>query len=513
MTARQPPGAPPLPGMPISLWVDTAPETDYPSMTPGLEVDVAVLGGGIAGLTAATLLKEAGKTVAVIEAGRIGTGVTGHTTGKLSSLQGLTYGRLASELGEESARVYGEANEAAIDRIERFVTESGIDCDFRRVDNHTYSGYEGDLPALREEAALARRIGLPASFVDRLDLPVPVRGAVRLTRQAQFHPVKYLQGLARTVDGDGSFVFEETEALGVRDKGPLSTVTTSHGDLRARDVVVTTNAPFLDRGLYFARAHPYRSYLLAVEVDEPMPAGMYISTEPLHSLMPFPAENVLLIGGEGHKAGQAGESADRYRALEGFARRHFHVRRVAFRWATQDMLPFDGVPLVGRYTPVSRHLYVATGFRKWGLTNGTAAAMILADRLLGRRNAWAPLFNSNRPRLAGAMRLVKENAHDIRRLVKDRFTARGPALADLEKGQGALLTVKGETVAAYRDDSGDLHAVSPRCTHLGCMLDFNDAEKTWDCPCHGSRFAHDGGVIQGPATRDLTKIELLDLRG
>lgn len=498
--------------MPISLWVDTAPETDYPTMTPGLEVDVAVLGGGIAGLTAAVLLKEAGKTVAVIEAGRIGTGVTGHTTGKLSSLQGLIYRRLASELDEEGARIYGEANEAAIDRIERFVTEREIDCDFRRVDNHTYSGREGDLPALREEAALARRLGLPASFVDRLDLPVPVSGAVRFAGQAQFHPVKYLQGLAEAVDGDGSVVCEQTEALGVSERHPFSTVTTSHGALKARDVIVTTNAPFLDRGLYFVRAHPYRSYLLAVELEERLPAGMHISTEPLHSLMPFPAGNVLLIGGEGHKAGEAGETADRYRALEAFAREHFRVRRVAFRWATQDMLPFDGVPLVGRYTPVSRHLYVATGFRKWGLTNGTVAAMILADRVLDRRNAWAPLFNSNRPRLAGAKSLVKENVDDALQLLKDRFTARGPAVEELEEGQGALLMVKGETVAAYRDDSGDLHAVSPRCTHLGCMLDFNEAEKTWDCPCHGSRFGHDGDVIQGPATRDLPKVELVDPR-
>jgi Rieske Fe-S protein len=308
-------------------------------------------------------------------------------------------------------------------------------------------------------------------------------------------------------------VFEETEALGVKEKGALSVITTTHGDLRARDVIVTTNAPFLDRGLYFVRAHPYRSYLLAVELDEPTPAGMYISTEPLHSLMPYPAGNVLLIGGEGHKAGQPGEAADRYRALEAFAREHFRVRRVAFRWATQDMLPFDGVPLVGRYTPVSRQLYVATGFRKWGFTNGTAAAMILADGLLGRVNPWATLFNSNRLRRAGLMRLVRENADDVRRLVTDRFTPRGPALAELKKGEGALLRVKSETVAAYRDDAGELHAVSPHCTHLGCILDFNDAEKTWDCPCHGSRFGHDGAVLQGPATRDLTKIEVLDPGG
>ncbi|MDP8942834.1 MAG: FAD-dependent oxidoreductase [Actinomycetota bacterium] len=496
-----------LPGRPVSLWVDTAPKTTYPTLQPDLSVDVAIAGGGIVGLTAALLLKRAGKRVAVVEAGRVGTGVTGHTTGKISSLQQITYTQIRSKFGKKGARAYGEANEAAIEQVASLVADEGIDCDFQRRDNYTWTELPQGLSTIQREAELAEELGLPASFTEDVPLPFPVAGAVRFTDQAQFHPLKYLAGLAERVDGDGSHVFEETRALDV-DHGRPCTLKTDKGELTADDVIVATNVPFTLRGLYFARSHPHRSYLIAVRLRGELPTSMSINDQSnVRSLMPYSVNGtqLLLVGGEGHKSGQGGDIAERYRALEQFARDRFDVESVEYRWATQDGIPVDKVPYVGRLTRFTRHTYVATGFRKWGLSNGTAAAMILSDTITGGdERSWAKLFRSTRLKpFASARSYVTENANSGRRLMLDRFGRPKLTLDELANGEGAVIKQGREKLAAYRDDQGTLHAVSPVCTHLQCIVEFNNAERTWDCPCHGSRFDHRGEVLQGPAVERL----------
>jgi glycine/D-amino acid oxidase-like deaminating enzyme/nitrite reductase/ring-hydroxylating ferredoxin subunit len=496
-------------GKDVSLWLDTAPKTSYPRLEGSIDVDVAVIGGGIAGLTAALLLKQGGARVAVVEAGRVGTGVTGHTTGKISSLHGLIYRELRRSFGERGARIYGAANQAAIEQIAAIVEAEGIGCDFQRVSNYTYAESAPALEQVREEAAISLELGLPASFANSAPLPFPVLGAVRFADQAQFHATKYLVGLAQAVTGEGSHVFEESRVIEIDDGEPCR-VATKDGTITARAAIVATNIPIVDRGLFFARCHPHRSYLIALALDGDPPDGTFISADqPLRSIMPHRAgdRSLLLVGGEGHRASDKVDSAERYRRLEAWARKRFPVASVEYRWSTQDALPVDGVPYVGRASPFSRNLYVGTGFRKWGLTNGTVAAMILSDRILGKPNAWSSTFNSNRLKpLAGGRRFVAENLRVGFRLVRDRLAARRSRLPELRPGEATLLDLNGEKVAAHRDARGEVHAVSAICTHLGCTVEWNGGEQTWDCPCHGSRFDHAGRVIQGPATEDLAPV-------
>jgi glycine/D-amino acid oxidase-like deaminating enzyme/nitrite reductase/ring-hydroxylating ferredoxin subunit len=493
-------------GKAISLWVDTGPETDFPKLEAALEADVAVIGGGIAGLTAALLLKRAGVRVAVIEAGRVGTGVTGHTTGKVSSLQRLVYRDLRRGFGEHGARVYGEANEAALEWIASCVQDEPIDCDFRRVSNFTYAESRPGVAQVAEEAQIAQALGLPAGYTDSTPLPFAVEGAVEFGNQAQLHATKYLAGLAQAVAGDGSHVFEQSRVVGI-DDGDRCRVTTADGSVTADSAIVATNFPILDRGLFSLRCHLYRSYLIAVELEGEPPEGTFISAEePLRSIMPHRSgeQNLLLVGGEGHRAIDATDAAERYRRLETWTRQRFPVSSLQYRWSTQDALPLDGVPYVGPMSPRSQNLYVATGFRKWGLTNGTVAAMILSDRVLGRENPWASVFDSNRLKLrAGARRFVTENFRAGVQGLRDRIAARGPALPQLQRGEARVLELGGEKVAVHRNRQGEVRTVSAVCTHLGCDVEWNGTEETWDCPCHGSRFDDRGAVLQGPATEPL----------
>jgi glycine/D-amino acid oxidase-like deaminating enzyme len=443
-----------------SLWLEDRDAAPRPPLDRDIAADVVVVGAGIVGLTTAFLLEREGMDVAVLEMRRVAAGATGYNTAKLSSLHGLTYTQLANSLGRDRARLYGEANEAGIARVSELAGELGIDCDLARKPNYTYSEDAAELADLQEEAGLAAELGLPASYVEELDLPFAVAGAVRFDEQAEFHPVKYVDGLAATLRGP---LHEGTRVTGVS-SGRVDTAGGAH--VTARHVVVATHLSFLDRGLYFARCHPERSYVVAGRGAE-RPAGMYLSTEsPAHSIRAH--GEWLLVGGESHKTGQA-DADERYGRLAAWARDRFGLQP-ELRWATQDQMPVDGVPYVGRHDPLTHDVWVATGFKKWGLAMGTAASELLTAHIAGREHPWAPLFDPNRLRpRASAPDFVKENANVAYRFVADRVSKRG----------------------------------NPRCTHLGCLLDWNPAEETWDCPCHGSRFAASGDVIEGPAVRPL----------
>ncbi|MCA4133095.1 FAD-dependent oxidoreductase [Arthrobacter sp. M4] len=493
-------------GKPVSLWTVTAGTTDYPALREDMEVDVAVIGAGIAGLTAALALKRAGRTVAVIEAARVGTGVTGHTTGKVTSLHRLAYTGLARSHGTDTARTYGQANQAAIEHIAHVVAGEGIDCDFRRVANYTYTESDNALGLVRAEANLAAQLGLPSTFTTDVPLPFAVKGAVRFDGQAQIHSVKYLQGLARAVNGEGSFVFEQTRAQRVHDGTP-GAVVTEHGTVHARDIVVATNVPFDARGLFYLRCHPHRSYIVAGRVDTPPLDATFISAdEPMRSILTLNVggTSYVLAGGEGHRVSEAGDTRGRYGRLAAFAHDRLDATQVDYRWSTQDAMPLDGMPYVGLASPFAKHVYVITGLRKWGLTNGTVAALILADTINGQKNPWARVFNSNRiTPLASASRFVRENTKTFTAILTGKLASRRPGHEILAPGTGTVIKIGGQDTAVYKDEEGQVRTLSATCTHLGCTVGFNPSDTTWDCPCHGSRYATDGTVIQGPATKNL----------
>ncbi|HEX2053303.1 MAG TPA: FAD-dependent oxidoreductase [Actinomycetota bacterium] len=497
-----------------SIWVSTTDETTYPQLGgSGFHYDVAVIGGGIAGLTTAVLLKKAGMKVAVVEARRIASGATGYTTAKITSLHGLTYAKLLREQGEEKARLYAEASQAAIEQIAGFVTVDGIECGFERLPAVTYTEDPEQVREIDAEVEAARKLGLPAMLVTQTDLPWEIRAGILFENQAQFHPRRYALGLARIVDGDGSSVFEETRALDLEEEGDRPVVRTEHGTITADHVVQATHLPFHDPAGLFAKAAPTRSYCMAVQIDGHVPQSMYLSADkPTRSLRPHRVEDTefLLIGGEGHKVGQGDFTTTRYAKLEAWARERFNVTSVDFRWSAQDYMPADDIPYIGRLSPRSDRLYVATGFKKWGMTAGTAAGRILSDLILGIDNPWSEVFDATRLDIGpSAGKLIKENANVAKRFVSDRLhTLVAPDINSLKPGEGAIVRAGRDKVAAYREVGGMMKTVSPVCTHLGCVVSFNDAEQTWDCPCHGSRFDTDGNVIEGPATKALEAMDV-----
>ena len=495
-----------------SVWVATTPETSYPSLAEPVAVDVAVVGGGITGLTTALLLRQAGATVAVIEAGRVASGTTGYTTAKITALHGLTYAQLVSQHGIEKARLYADANQAAIDKIAALVVQLGINCQFERQAAYTYTETDERQQDIAAEVEAASSVGLPVTYVEETPLPFPIRAAVRLDRQAQIHPRRYCLALAEAITGDGGQIFEQTRALDLDEDSNRVTVHTDQGDVVADQAVVATLLPFGTIGGYFAKAQPSRSYAIAVRLSGEAPSGMYLRAEsPTRSIRPLRLDGQagLVLGGASHKTGQQQHTEAYYDELEQWAAHTFDLRCVAYRWSAQDYTTADSLPYVGR-SPRRQRTFVATGFKKWGMSNGTAAAMLLSDLITGHHNPWITVYDATRiGDITTTAKLAKENLGVAKRFVQDRIAHQpAPSVQDLDAedlkiGEGRIVEFNGDKLGAYRDQDGTVHAVSVTCPHMGCALNWNSAETTWDCPCHGSRFDHHGQIINGPAVKNL----------
>jgi glycine/D-amino acid oxidase-like deaminating enzyme/nitrite reductase/ring-hydroxylating ferredoxin subunit len=499
-----------------SFWLATSPSTSYPALDRDLDVDVAVVGGGIVGVTTALLLAKDGRTVALVEADRVVGGVTGHTTAKVTSLHTLIYAELAQRLDEDAARLYGEANEAGLDTIRRLCREHDIDCELRDMSAYTFATSDADVERLEREVETAVAVGLPASFVDEPPLPFRTSGAVRFSGQAQFHPRKFLLPLVAELEAAGGQVFERSRVVDV-DGGAPSRVRTDAGHVvTAESVVVATQAPILDAKLLVARARATRAYALVLETGDTPPDGMFISAStPSHSVRTASLEGrgVLVVSGEGHNVGEPGADGARVHSarLERWARDELGAGDVLFRWSTQDLYSLDRRPFIGAIDNRSR-IFTATGFGGWGMTTGTAAGMLLRDLVLERESPWAELFDPGRLEPKALPALVSKGAHDAKRLIGDRLgrAERVETVGELEAGEGEIVRIEGERLAVSRDADGELRAVSAVCTHLGCIVSWNDAEESWDCPCHGSRFSTAGEVLHGPATTPLAdRSELL----
>jgi glycine/D-amino acid oxidase-like deaminating enzyme/nitrite reductase/ring-hydroxylating ferredoxin subunit len=498
-----------------SYWLETAPGGEpHPALDEDLDVDVAVIGAGIAGLSTARELARAGRSVAVLEAGRVAAGVTGHTTAKLTALHTLIYDKLRRTRGPEGARLYARSQNEAVEHAAALVDELGIDCDWERRSAYTYVRDASRLDDIKAEARAARAAGLAATFTTDTGLPFPVAGAVEVTGQAQFHPRKYLLALTGDLLAHGGRVFENTTVLGLEEGEPCRLSTATGATVTARDVVVATHYPVFDRALLFTRLSPRRELVVAgtIAADQD-PDGMYITPEEdTRSVRTAPygtdGQRLLVVTGE-HFTPGTGDTPARFDRLRAWAGTHFPGVDLTYAWATQDNDPTDTVPLVGPLHPGTRHAWVATGFGGWGMSGGIMAGRLLTALITGEQCAWSELYDPRRLRSAvrEAPSFLMTQAKVARHFVGDRLRPAEPVEA-IEPGAGAVVRAGADRLAVYRDDGGELHAVSARCTHLGCLVAFNAAERAWECPCHGSRFDTDGKVVQGPATRPLERRDI-----
>ncbi len=488
-----------------SLWAGTVEARRHPRMTRDTLVDTAIIGAGMAGLNLALLLLQSGQRVAVIDMREVGSGVTANTTAKITALHGQIYADIARRFGRQAAAHHGQANQNAIGQYEAVIKRYNIDCDFTRAPAWTFSVREEDLNALAAEADAARESGLPASFSRDLGLPFGAAGGVRADNQARFHPLKYLLGVARELAEREVKIFENTRALEIRPGRPADVIT-DRGLLRAKHVVLTTNIPFHRSTEYFTRLLQQRSYVLAYPVEPGfMPDAMYYMQSPLRSLRMHTSGGRawLLVGGEKHHSGQVADTEACYERLADWARQAMGLENPEFRWSTHDQFPVDRLPYVGPVSPGQKNVLAVTGFGGWGMSQSMVAAHLLRDIIYGVKNPLSRLYAVSRQSLRDLGPVAGHNLHKVRRLITDRLSTPKRQAADLAPGQGGLVKLDGSVAAAYRDEQGGLHAVSRVCTHIGCVVQWNNAEQSWDCPCHGSRFDTEGRVLHGPAVKDL----------
>jgi glycine/D-amino acid oxidase-like deaminating enzyme/nitrite reductase/ring-hydroxylating ferredoxin subunit len=498
-----------MPNYTNSLWSEALPPATYAPLNGNLTVDVAVVGAGITGVTAARLLQSAGRRVAILEARRVGKGETGKTTAHLTEVLDTRYRTLISRFGLDGARLAAEGQRLAIDQIAAFARDLEIPCDFRRVPGYLYADGRDQLAELEAEAGAVEKLGLQAALTSDVPLPWRVARGLRFENQATFHPRVYLNGLVESFTADGGLLFEETQVAGIEEPNGLCRVNTDRGVVTARDVIVAAHVPISNRFLLHSKLAAYRTYAVAFE-DAGLRADalFWDLAEPYHytRAQQVGGRSYVIVGGDDHKVGEDEDTAVPFIHLENYVRQKFgrEVAPTDYRWSGQIIVSVDGLPLIGRNS-ASTNIYVASGYAGNGITSGTLAAMMIADQVVLGESRFTALLDPTRIKpLASARSFIGENADYPKHLLADRLPHPGPeALRSLAPGEGQVLALRGQRLAVYRNANGELSALSPVCTHLGCLVHWNTTEKSWDCPCHGSRFDPHGRVLNGPAVTAL----------
>ncbi|HKP37310.1 MAG TPA: FAD-dependent oxidoreductase [Pyrinomonadaceae bacterium] len=507
----------PTSGTTESVWMATSNPPLNDPLKENTTANVCVIGAGIAGLTTAYLLARAGKKVIVLDDGPIGGGMTARTTAHLSNALDDRYYELERLFGEEGSRLAAQSHTAAIDQVETIVREEKIDCEFERVDGYLFLPTNGKMKVLEDELPAARRAGLTeVRRLERAPLESFDTGpCLHFPRQAQFHPLKYLIGLAQAIAREGGEIFNGTHADEI-EGGSDAHVTSSSGyTITADEIVVATNTPVNDRVAIHTKQAPYTTYVIGARVpqdsvpaillwdapEDPYEGYHYVRIERAGD------HDVLIVGGEDHKTGQQHDGAQRWGKLEQWTRNRFSMAgEIVFRWSGQVMEPIDSLAFIGRNPGDSENVFIATGDSGMGMTHGTIAGMLITDLIMGRKNPWTDLYDPSRKTLVAVKDFAHENVN-VAAQYTDLLTAGDvDSVDEIAKGEGRVVRSGLSKVASYRDEDGTLHNISAICTHLGCVVSWNSAEKTWDCPCHGSRFDKLGSVINGPANKDLPPV-------
>ena len=500
-----------------SYWIDTTKNLKGNKRLDGdYTADVCIIGAGICGLSIGYYLSKKGLKVILVDKNDVGEKASGYTTAKITFQHGLIYDYLINSFGEEFARGYLETNKQAISNIKQIIKDENIDCDFEEQPNFVYTIEQEEVQKIQNEVEALNSLedGI-AKFVTECDLPFEIAGAIRIENQAQFHPRKYMLGLADAIKNYGGLIFGNSLVNDIRKAEEGYVSYTDDYEINSKYVVISSHYPFINfSGFYFSKMYQSTSYVIGVETEKELFEGMYINTkEPILSFRTAQYNNkkLLLIAGGNHKTGHSPESEEfyGYDFLEKEAKKLYPNSKVIYKWNTRDCITLDKVPYIGEFSNMMPNVYVATGFNKWGMTSSNVAANIITDGILGIENKYVDIYNSirlqpikNKDELKNMVKQV------VQSFVTNRIKVPKEDLSAIKKDNGGIIRINGSAIGIYKTEKDEIYAVNPTCTHLGCLLTWNNVDKTWDCPCHGSRFDCNGKNIYDPAFKDLERYEI-----
>lgn len=502
-----------------SLWIEnTKNGMQFSKLEKDIETDVCVIGAGLFGLTTAYYLAKNNIPVIVVEAeDEIGIKTSGNTTGKITSQHGLFYDHLIKDYGDKFAQKYLDSNEKAITEIKNIIDENNIECDFGCQDNYVYTTLQDEIQQIQDEVKAAKSLGFDAEFVTKTDLPFTIQGAIKFPKQAQFDARKYMLGLANAIINKNGKIFVRTK-VGDIEKGMNEYVlTTKDANIKAKKVVMATHYPFISApGFHFLKMYQSTSYGLAVDTKTELFEGMYINVkDPIYSFRTamHNGKRVLVVVGADHKTGETIENDNNYAMLEKRVKELYPQSEILFRWNTEDCIGLDKIAYIGEFSSLMPNVYIGTGFKKWGITTSNVAANIIVDKIMGKNNKYEEIYNSKRFKPVKNRWEMKDMLKQtVTSIAIEKFKIPEGEIEEIENDNGAIIKINGTNVGIYKDTSGNIFAIKPVCSHLGCELTWNNLDKTWDCPCHGSRFDYMGKNIYNPANKPLEKINIDDLK-
>lgn len=499
-----------------SFWLDSITmNNSFVKLNRDIDTEVCVIGGGIFGITCAYYLSKQGIDVTVLEQDKICEKVSGYTTAKITSQHNLIYKYLIDSVGKEQAKQYFESNEMAIKNIESIVQEEGIDCDFERQDAYVYTNDIEELEKIKLENEAVNSLGGKSEFVEKTGLPFGVLGAIKFPNQAQFNPVKYVRGLTDKIIENKGKIYIDTKVIDIKmDEDFYNVYTEKENVVRAKFVIIASHYPFVDKlGYYFLKMYQSTSYVIGVDIHKKGFDGMYInSKEPIFSYR-FAKDgdrDILLVGGSDHKTGSKIDLRNAYDILEKEVRKYYPNCEVLYKWNTEDCISLDKIPYIGEFSDFMPNVFVGTGFNKWGMTSSNVAANIIVDMIMGRDNEYEEVFKSKRLHpIKNSEEFGNMLKETVNSLVINKFKVKELDFSEIKKDTGHVIELDGERVGIYKDINGEIFAVKPICSHLGCLLSWNNLDRTWDCPCHGSRFDYRGKNLYNPGIKDLERIEII----
>lgn len=493
-----------------SYWINSVKDDkEFEKLDKNIKTDICIIGGGLTGITTAYNLSKYKIKTVLIDKGRIGRQASGNSTAKITSQHGLIYKYLIDSKGKDFAKKYYEANENAIRNIENIIKKESIDCDFEKQSSYVFTRKIEEMQKIKDEVEAVKSLGGKADFVE--DIPIKAIAGIKFENQAQFNPYKYISALSKICSSSGVKIYENTRAIDVEieDEEEYNVITLENGcKIKAKYLIITTKYPIVNiPGFYFMKMYQSTSYAIAMQTKSRLFEGMYISSDkPTISLRTakFGSDYLLIVVGFDNKTGEEIDLSNKYRYLEEIAKSLCPEGQIKYRWNTEDCITLDKIPYIGDFSKLWENCYIATGFNKWGMTTSNIAAEIITDKILGEKNKYEEIFKSTRLEPVKNIKEISNMAKEgVNSLIIKKMELPKETIAQIKNGEGKIVEINNQRVGIYKNEKGEIYKVNPTCKHLGCELSWNNLDKTWDCPCHGSRYDYKGNLIYEPSVKDL----------